>query len=196
MAKGPAYEVWKTVNDCLINNRCWLCKQVFQKGKIKKVFMVSDIVRCLLRRRDQIAARVEAYNSTVRNDQDADANVNSAISEGTQQQGQEEIFPPLPPPSSNDVSSSSSSIAETTSIDFDSWPDVDMKIENLRAAWEAYAFHGEDFNQMDDHLLSAQVSTWMSGLVCCTSDECASAYNIVMDKEGPDVEDDPILQQA
>ena len=107
MGEGPAYEVWKTVNDCLINNRCWLCKQVFLKGKIKKVFMVSDIVRCLLRRRDQIAARVEAYTSTIANSMDTpDMDNTSTIvtnneSEMIQQQGQGEetkILPPSPPP--------------------------------------------------------------------------------------------------
>ena len=240
MARGPAHAVWKTINDCLVNNRCWLCKQVFQKGKIKKVFMVSDIVRCLLRRRDQIAARVEAYNSTLGDKKDAttedavaDENGEETARQQQKRHREEEerqgeslppsqssgATPPPPPPpptttttadnnaatdsfvditkqSPSSSSSSSAASTEITSVDFDSWPDVDKKIENLRAAWEAYAIHGEDFNQMDDHLLSAQVSTWMSGLVCCLSEECHNAYNIVMDQTGPAIEDDPILQQV
>jgi hypothetical protein len=40
VAKSP----WASINDMLIQNRCWLCEQTFQKGKQKKVFQVSNIV--------------------------------------------------------------------------------------------------------------------------------------------------------
>jgi len=33
----------------LIENRCWLCQEVFQRGKTKKVFQVSSLVECFER---------------------------------------------------------------------------------------------------------------------------------------------------
>ena len=38
-AKSP----WTTINDFLIQNRCWLCGQYFQRGKAKKVFQVGNL---------------------------------------------------------------------------------------------------------------------------------------------------------
>ena len=40
VSKSP----WTTVNDMLIQNRCWLCRDGFKKGKIKKVFMISQVL--------------------------------------------------------------------------------------------------------------------------------------------------------
>lgn len=40
-----AVSSWKSINDMLIQNRCWICKHIFQKGKKKKVFMVSQILQ-------------------------------------------------------------------------------------------------------------------------------------------------------
>ena len=212
---------------------------------MKKVFMVSDVVRCLLRRRDQITARVEAYNSTLKTVDEGTFD-NENVFEGqcpkvvdeklTSEQPIERDMimttatPPPPPlitaptsthnsPSSSPSTSSSiavavvartaaeylqkssalSSSANPTSLnstDFDSWPEVDKTCLNLRSVWEAYAINGADFNKIEDHLVDANVSSWMSGLVCCTSEECATAYTIIMDENGPGMEEDPILQQV
>lgn len=41
---------WLTINDMLIKNRCWLCEDVFQRGKVKKVFQVSALLEYFDRR--------------------------------------------------------------------------------------------------------------------------------------------------
>ena len=35
---------WSTINDMLIQNRCWLCRETFVRGKMKKVFMLSHLL--------------------------------------------------------------------------------------------------------------------------------------------------------
>lgn len=40
-----ASNAWKSINNMLIQNRCWICCHIFQKGKKKKVFMISQILQ-------------------------------------------------------------------------------------------------------------------------------------------------------
>jgi hypothetical protein len=40
-----ASNAWKSINEMLVQNRCWICQNVFQKGKKKKVFMISQIIQ-------------------------------------------------------------------------------------------------------------------------------------------------------
>lgn len=35
---------WASINDMLIQNKCWLCEVQFARGKSKKVFQVSELV--------------------------------------------------------------------------------------------------------------------------------------------------------
>ncbi len=41
---------WKTVNDMLMQNKCWFCKQVFKRGKLKKVFQLYQVLQYFERR--------------------------------------------------------------------------------------------------------------------------------------------------
>lgn len=43
---------WKSVNDMLIQNKCWLCEQTFPRGLKKKVFQVSHIIDYYYTRRN------------------------------------------------------------------------------------------------------------------------------------------------
>ena len=40
----PTRSPWHSINDMLIQNRCWVCHNTFQRGKVKKVFMVSQLL--------------------------------------------------------------------------------------------------------------------------------------------------------
>jgi hypothetical protein len=40
-----ASTAWKSINNMLIQNQCWICQNTFQKGKKKKVFMISQIIQ-------------------------------------------------------------------------------------------------------------------------------------------------------
>mmetsp|Transcript_11665 Transcript_11665/g.17676 ORF Transcript_11665/g.17676 Transcript_11665/m.17676 type:complete len:186 (+) Transcript_11665:69-626(+) len=44
-SKKEAAEAWKSINDMLIQNQCWICQNVFPRGKKKKVFMISQIIQ-------------------------------------------------------------------------------------------------------------------------------------------------------
>lgn len=35
---GDRTAVWKSVNEALVNNRCWLCQEVFRRGRGRVVF--------------------------------------------------------------------------------------------------------------------------------------------------------------
>ncbi len=41
---------WKTVNDMLMQNKCWFCKQIFKRGKLKKVFQIYQVLQYFERR--------------------------------------------------------------------------------------------------------------------------------------------------
>ena len=43
-AEASTRSPWNSINDMLIQNRCWLCHNAFQRGKVKKVFMVSQLL--------------------------------------------------------------------------------------------------------------------------------------------------------
>ena len=45
MDNESACSAWRSINDMLIQNRCWLCKHIFQKGKKKKVFLISQLIQ-------------------------------------------------------------------------------------------------------------------------------------------------------
>jgi hypothetical protein len=40
----PEKSPWCSINDMLIHNRCWLCENIFARGKTKKVFQVSHLL--------------------------------------------------------------------------------------------------------------------------------------------------------
>lgn len=66
-----SHECWKSINDMLIQNRCWLCKQTFQRGKQKKVFQVSDILRYYWERMKLESSGSDAKVGDTVNDSDA-----------------------------------------------------------------------------------------------------------------------------
>ncbi len=41
---GENKSPWLSVNDMLIQNKCWLCEEVFPRGTKKKVFQVSQLI--------------------------------------------------------------------------------------------------------------------------------------------------------
>ena len=43
-ASAPTRSPWSSVNDMLIQNKCWLCEEVFPRGKVKKVFQISQLL--------------------------------------------------------------------------------------------------------------------------------------------------------
>jgi hypothetical protein len=42
--------VFASINNMLIQNKCWLCEDIFQRGKMKRVFQLSDLLEFFLNR--------------------------------------------------------------------------------------------------------------------------------------------------
>mmetsp|Transcript_34435 Transcript_34435/g.32808 ORF Transcript_34435/g.32808 Transcript_34435/m.32808 type:complete len:178 (+) Transcript_34435:186-719(+) len=49
---GKKTNPWLSISNALIANKCWLCNSTFQRGYKKKVFMISDLVICLVKCRE------------------------------------------------------------------------------------------------------------------------------------------------
>jgi hypothetical protein len=75
--------------------------------------MVSDVIRCILRRKEQISNRVKAYRKSL-----------DPLSES---------------PKEKLVNLINTDIDQPNNQDFDSWPEISSKIVNLKKCWEVYA---------------------------------------------------------
>jgi hypothetical protein len=75
MASTSSSFAFASINNMLIYNKCWLCQQPFQRGKMKKVFQVSDLLDFFAQRHiaestskssseDGASAPSEAFKST------------------------------------------------------------------------------------------------------------------------------------
>jgi hypothetical protein len=40
--------VWRSISDALVQNKCWLCQVGFRKGKVKKTFTIGNLIRFLV----------------------------------------------------------------------------------------------------------------------------------------------------
>lgn len=56
MTSSAPKSPWCSVNDMLIQNRCWLCEETFPRGLTKKVFQVSHLTDYCYARREAEAA--------------------------------------------------------------------------------------------------------------------------------------------
>jgi hypothetical protein len=50
---------FSSINEMLMQNRCWLCEETFQKGKTKKVFQLTDLLEFFVARLTQEHANQE-----------------------------------------------------------------------------------------------------------------------------------------
>jgi len=71
MTHEQQQKAWKSIQDELIQNRCWLCQEVFARGKIKKVFMVSHLLKyCEDRLENEKNPSIESLVDTDKDDKD------------------------------------------------------------------------------------------------------------------------------
>lgn len=56
---------WKSITDMLIQNRCWICRQQFPKGRTRGVFMISDILTYFGRRIDDLSASADVNREEI-----------------------------------------------------------------------------------------------------------------------------------
>jgi hypothetical protein len=142
---------WASINNMLIQNRCWLCETVFPRGKQKKVFQVSDLL-------DFYTTRLRAEDGTPSSGHTV---INSALGD----RGEEE----------------SESVSSGVMVSDDSTVSpvvlVEIISKNLRSCYESFVAIVHEDPTGTRGLLRAEfvendVEVWMSGLVCGISADC------------------------
>ena len=144
----PPENPWKTINEELIQNRCWLCQNTFARGKTKKVFMLSHLLRYLEERYklEQMVAQ-DPSTPTCRQ---LTMEVAAAVGSDAAQEG--------------------------LSLDM-------LKVlsaRNLRYCYEEFKAKGGDQAAISTRLQAAECETWMSGLICARTPECAQEFLLVV----------------
>lgn len=65
-------KVWGTINDMLIQNKCWLCLNPFERGKTRKVFMMQDVINHFEKRMEFKAALAKYEAMKLENPENVD----------------------------------------------------------------------------------------------------------------------------
>ncbi len=167
MSQEQIEDAWRSINNNLIQNRCWLCDEVFQRGKIKKVFMVEHLLRYLenllkfvkerKRKADEAAANPESVQSVF------DA-TNEVRTDGMDVTNDETIKGPQTDPNA------------------DAAPKVNthMISRNLLTCWASFRALDGDKEKVAKVLQKVECEVWMSGLICARSKECATEYLLLV----------------
>ena len=193
MSDGSGKSPWSSINDMLIQNKCWLCETPFPRGKPKKAFQVSQVLEFFKARMDHEAA-------SLLEGQGASAVIISQNQFGGDNSGGENISSatdtsispsPSPSPSLSEVNHANSvrgrSTAEEESKDNAAelsngsqsvLPGLvrDLLSKNLGACYTSFVDlmtrgEGKD-TLLLDVFKDESVEPWMSGLVCGITPEC------------------------
>lgn len=153
---------WMTINDMLIQNRCWLCEGVFARGKMKKVFMLSHLLRYLEERyKLEEAKALDPSTPTCRQ---LTTEVVAAVAQQQQEkQGEED---------------KDKKEADDGGIMLDMLKDLSAK--GLQWCYEEFKALNGDQDKISARLIEAECETWMSGLICARSPECAMEYLLIV----------------
>lgn len=163
---------WASINDVLIQNRCWLCLNYFARGKTKKVFQVSDLLTFYHNHMSRLIIRSEV-----------------AAVEGI---GKESCSSETPTPTEAKADEES----DESAVDVEPIvTDYKFKSANLQACYDSYVALMNAGEGKPDHLFKEfkenDVEVWMSGLVCAMTPECKeeAAYFIENKKHAASTED-------
>jgi len=148
---------WSSINDVLIQNKCWLCNNTFPRGKTRKVFQVSDLLtfyhnhQLRLQLPDQLDEESPADESVKEDDGSSPPTSTST---------------PVPTP--EESSETDTSLVKSTDYTFIS--------ANLQSCYDSYIALMNAGDGKPDHLFAEfkknGVEVWMSGLVCGMNPEC------------------------
>lgn len=165
---SPPANPWSTINNSLIQNQCWLCRQTFLRGKMKKVFMLSHLLK-YVEERLKLEKLVEQDPTTPTCrllNTDVAAVVNKAAEESHAAQVGEV----------NSSEAASATAPEGLTLNMLKA----LESSNLRWCYEDFKAHGGDMDVIQSRLLEVDCETWMSGLICARSPECAMEYLLVV----------------
>jgi hypothetical protein len=155
---------WASINDVLIQNRCWLCLQTFPRGKMKKVFQVSDLLTFYHNHMQRLKILKDAADET---QPAADPEAASAVDTSGAVDCER-----------NSISGSSETTEETAARTSLGTADTDFAFisDNLQKCYDSYV---ELMNAGDgtptklfEEFRACDVEVWMSGLVCAGPPAC------------------------
>ncbi len=146
---------WKSIQNNLIQNRCWLCDEVFQRGKVKKVFMVSHLLQYL----ENLLKFVNERNRKA-------------------SEGGEDSTAPVEMDTTKEAEDTADSTEEVAPVA----PKVNthMISKNLLMCWAAFRAMDGDKERIARLLQKVECEVWMSGLICARTKECASEYLLLV----------------
>ena len=184
MTEEQMETAWKSIQHNLIQNRCWLCEEVFQRGKIKKVFMVSHLLQYLenllkfvdkRNKKQQQVLLEEASVTTNTKTGGSSSEVNSVFNKS-------EDAETSPGGAPADGSGSNGMDVETNDAGAKKEPVVNthMVSRNLLMTWAAFRAMDGDKERVARLLQKVDCEVWMSGLICARSKECASEYLLLV----------------
>ena len=168
-----ALNPFKTIMSMLINNKCWLCKRVFQRGKVKKVFMVSHLLR-YLHERYVLQQEVEATPPPIPAEALAAAGGGDGKREGEEEEEEGEKEGGV---GSRDEIGAGGVGAPTAGTN---GSDVLLESPHLIACFEEYCRLSGDKDKVLHRLKEIDCDTWMSGLICATTQACAQEYLLLV----------------
>lgn len=137
---------WASINDVLIQNRCWLCLNHFPRGKTKKVFQVSDLLTFYHNHMSRLIIRSDAAVNDGDRGNDAE---NETVGGSTE---------------------SSANLGEVNKTNYK------FVSSNLQACYDSYVALMNAAEGSPDLLFKEfkenDVEVWMSGLVCAIGADC------------------------
>jgi hypothetical protein len=185
MSSDQIENAWKSIQNMLIQNRCWICEQVFARGKTKKVFMVSHLLKYLEDRWN--------YLLTYRMSAEALSGVNAATAPTSSIRAIEKeveaspsALAPSPSPQEEALPAPQSTVPLPLPLPLpllaDSFAPMRKELlsKNLRNCWFAFrTLHG-DKDEVASALQRVDCEVWMSGLICARSKACAEEYLLLV----------------
>jgi hypothetical protein len=151
-----ATEAWNTINNMLIQNRCWLCQAHFQKGKIKKVFMVSQLLDHFEKRLALLEPATEPVGKTTATAQSignssevvqdtGTSSEPSQVVQGEKGGGEEAFYYPM----------------------------------NMQQCFDTFVMLGGKIEKLMPVFTELDIAPWMSGLICSQTPECVLYHNLI-----------------
>ena len=174
----PERSPWFSINDVLIQNRCWLCEQHFPRGKMKKVFQVSDLLTFYHNHMQRLILLNDPDKMSAVLSGNADEPAKS-VDEEVQQ---EDVSDSAPPAAVTEVGNLTCSRGEAN---------FTFISGNLQRCYDSYVTLMNAGEGKPDLLFAefkkCDVEVWMSGLVCANSPECKqeAAYFIEAKRHVP-----------
>lgn len=158
MSAAATPSPWLSINDMLINNRCWFCREPFQRGKTKKAFQLTHIIDFF------IAVSSNLAISHTIEQEDADTKMENITENKTD---------------NSDVQKTETQTFVPKTLRLEN-----IKSVNLRQCLEHFMqITNGDANKVDDlvkHLKENDLEVWMSGLACCKDEACKEEVSWVL----------------